>query len=348
MNITNKADKAVIEIFGGIGEDWFGEGNTLQSVNNQIKNITASEIEVIISSLGGSVNHALAIHDILRIHPAKITTNIIGVTASSGTLVSSAGDVRKMSKNALFLVHEPEGEAQGKANDLRRVADAIDKHEERIIGIYNPITNISKSKIKSLMKEEKFIDAKEAKEYGFITDIYEPIDAAASISKEKKTQILNDLKTKQAEMELKQELSDLKKSFTDFKNQILDSFKKTDKPEDFETIVNDKLSLMESNIETLTGENATLNKSIVDFTENLATEKAEHETVKAKLVTVKAEKETLETKLGLIEATKTGLDQTADPVIDPEKIVNTALGTNISDMLTEEQRETLKINKKDK
>jgi chromosome segregation ATPase len=231
--------------------------------------------------------------------------------------------------------------AMGNASEMRETAENLDKWDDRIINIYKKKTGKRKSQIESLMKEEKWIDASEAKEFGFINNTFEPEKIAASLTEARKAQILNDLKTKKTEMDIKKELSDLK-------NWITENFKSKEKPEDFETTVNDKLSTMESNIENLTGEKDTLNTSIVDLTENLATEKAEHETVKAELETVKAEKETLETELGKIKATKTGLDQTADPVDPNDKNVNTALGTEMSDMFTDEQKETLKYNKKNK
>jgi ATP-dependent protease ClpP protease subunit len=341
MNITNKADKAIIEIYGDIGEGWFDEGVTLKNVNDKLKNITTPEIELRVNSLGGDLNDALVIHDILKLHPAKVTTKILGATASSGTVIAMAGDEILMSENALFLVHNASTMAMGNASEMRETAENLDKWDDRIINIYKKKTGKRKSQIESLMKEEKWIDASEAKEFGFINNTFEPEKIAASLTEARKAQILNDLKTKKTEMDIKKELSDLK-------NWITENFKSKEKPEDFETTVNDKLSTMESNIENLTGEKDTLNTSIVDLTENLATEKAEHETVKAELETVKAEKETLETELGKIKATKTGLDQTADPVDPNDKNVNTALGTEMSDMFTDEQKETLKYNKKNK
>ena len=100
-------DTAEIKIFGEIGEGWFGDGVTLDSVKTQLEGIKAKKINVLISSLGGDVNHALAIHDILKMSNAEITTEIVGATASSGTIVAMAGSDgnRKMSNNSLFLVH---------------------------------------------------------------------------------------------------------------------------------------------------------------------------------------------------------------------------------------------------
>jgi len=73
MNIRNETEKVTIELFGDIGESWFEEGNTMESLNADIKAAIGKPIDLIVSSLGGSVDHALAMHDLLKMH--KCTRN---------------------------------------------------------------------------------------------------------------------------------------------------------------------------------------------------------------------------------------------------------------------------------
>mgnify|MGYP001382775425 CR=1 FL=1 len=174
-------DTAEIKIFGEIGEGWFGDGVTLDSVKTQLEGIKAKKINVLISSLGGDVNHALAIHDILKMSNAEITTEIIGATASSGTIIAMAGKERKMSNNALFLSHNAWMLAVGNADQLRKQADDLDAFNDRIINIYQKVTGKSREQVKALMDEEKWIDADNAKDFGFVTETFEPVKAAACI-----------------------------------------------------------------------------------------------------------------------------------------------------------------------
>jgi len=174
FKIQNKSDEtATIDILGDIGEGWFDEGITMTSINDQLKQITSQNIILNISSLGGDLTHALTIYDLLRSHKANITSKIMGATASSGTIIAMAGDKIEMSDNALFLVHNASSFAGGNADDLREQAEALDKFDDRIINIYKKKTGKAKSKISSLMAEDKWIDAKEAKSFGFIDKIYD-------------------------------------------------------------------------------------------------------------------------------------------------------------------------------
>lgn len=182
FSIKNLSDDvAEIKIFGEIGEGWFGDGVTLDSVKTQLEGIKAKKINVLISSLGGDVNHALAIHDILKMSNAEITTEIVGATASSGTIIAMAGKERKMSNNALFLSHNAWMLAVGNSDQLRKQADDLDAFNDRIINIYQKVTGKSREQVKALMDEEKWIDAENAKDFGFVTETFEPVKAAACI-----------------------------------------------------------------------------------------------------------------------------------------------------------------------
>jgi len=178
---------AEVTIDGIIGEDFFEEGdNTKQAMRNQLKavdSIQADRIVVNISSLGGDVDHGLAIHDLLASHPAQVETNVIGMTASAATIIAQAGDVRKMSDNGLYLIHKAWTIGMGNANDFEALVGDLRKLDERIANIYSKRSGFDKDDFMSLMNESNgdgiWISADEAKEYGLIDEITEPMKAAA-------------------------------------------------------------------------------------------------------------------------------------------------------------------------
>jgi ATP-dependent protease ClpP protease subunit len=183
--ISNKSESTTeIDIFGDIGEDWWtGEGNTLESVLADLRSVNTPNITLNISSLGGDVNHALGIHDAIKMHPAKVTAKITGFTASSGTIVSMAADDVQMSDNSLFLVHNAWTVSVGNQHDMREMAEDLERVDNRIINIYEKKSGKTTEEISDLMKEEKWISAEEAKEFGFIDTVFEPVAMAASIDK---------------------------------------------------------------------------------------------------------------------------------------------------------------------
>ena len=192
--IKNEAsDDAIIDIDGYIGEKWWKEEdkqNSLERIKKELNKLKASKAKTItvnIHSLGGDVDHALAIHDALVDHPAKIITFISGMCASAATIIFVAGDERKMSDNALFLIHKSSSIVWGNENDLQEGLDAQKAVNERMVNIYLKVSSKAKEEIETLMSvnngKGKWITAEEAKDFGFITDITNQKRKAACINK---------------------------------------------------------------------------------------------------------------------------------------------------------------------
>ena len=181
--LNENTDEAVIEIYGQIGyEGWDREDdeNTARLMSGEldrIKALNAKRITVKINSLGGDVNHALAIHDLLAEHPALVTTQINGLCASAATIVAMAGKERRMSKNALFLIHQCSAHV-GRANQ-EQLAQELETQKTvngRMLDIYTAACNGKEAEISELLKANnglgKWLTATEAKDFGFVTDIY--------------------------------------------------------------------------------------------------------------------------------------------------------------------------------
>ncbi len=192
FKITNSSpDTLEIDIEGTIGGGWFEDGPTKEAVKKQLKDIAqsrASHIIVNINSYGGDVNHGISIHDLLAEHKAKVTTVIHGHTASAATIISQAGDVRKMSDNALFLVHKASTWAGGNSNDIEIALSDLKKCDETIAGIYAKRTGKTVDEINEVMNRfdgrGEWLTASEAKELGFIDEVFEPMKAVASVDLE--------------------------------------------------------------------------------------------------------------------------------------------------------------------
>lgn len=186
----NAATKtATIDIDGYIGINWYSENdNSKERLKKELKaigNIKADTIVVNINSLGGDVNHGLSIHDLLAEHPAKIITKINGMTASAATIIALAGEERKMSDNALALIHLSSTGMWGNVNDFRAAIADMEVINERIANMYAKAGNKDLEYFKDLMNENggrgKWIDADEMLEAGLITEKFEPKKMAAAV-----------------------------------------------------------------------------------------------------------------------------------------------------------------------
>lgn len=170
-----------IEIFGYIGEDfWSEESNTAASIHkklNELEALAVDSYKVTINSTGGDVNHALAIYNILRKKGKPVETEMIGMCASSATIIAMAGDKRVISENAIFLIHKCMSAVYGNENELQQEIETQKLINDTIVSIYkNVVSNkTDEETIMALMNENngngKWISAQEAFDYGFATEI---------------------------------------------------------------------------------------------------------------------------------------------------------------------------------
>lgn len=182
FEIKNKADKAEIWIYEQIGEDWWsGEGTTAKTFQKELSQISSSQIDLHINSPGGEVFDGITIYNLLKQHPANVTTYIDGLAASIASVIALAGDEVIMAANALFMIHNPWGMAMGDADEMRKTADLLDKVRDSIVVAYEDKCKKSKKDISDLMSAETWMSADDALEKGFIDQVADKMDMAACV-----------------------------------------------------------------------------------------------------------------------------------------------------------------------
>ena len=132
------------------------------------------EIKVFINSPGGEINSGFAIYDMLGFVSCPVTTLVIGLAASMGSILSLAGNENRVFclSNAKIMIHQPllTG-AQGTASDLEIHSNEIIKTKHHIADLYSAKTGKTQKKILADMNRDKWFNAKEAVEYGLIDKI---------------------------------------------------------------------------------------------------------------------------------------------------------------------------------
>ena len=178
--IKNKAEKAEIWIYDQIGEDfWTGGGTTAKAFQKELSAVTASQIDLHINSPGGEVFDGITIYNLLKQHPATITTYIDGIAASIASVIALVGDKVVMAENALYMMHNPSGMVVGNANDMRSMADVLDKVRGSMLKVYSGKSGKEDQDIVPLLDAETWMNADEALEAGFIDEIGGRMDMAA-------------------------------------------------------------------------------------------------------------------------------------------------------------------------
>ena len=141
----------------------------------------AASIVVAINSPGGDVFDALAIYNALRRYENKVTTRVDGVAASAASIVFLAGDTRVMPENALLMIHNPWTFAAGEADDLRQMAETMDKIRDNLVAIYVQRSGQEEAVITEMLDAETWLTALEAQALGMADTIEQPVKLAATV-----------------------------------------------------------------------------------------------------------------------------------------------------------------------
>ena len=170
---NEEENSADMILYGTIGSDEWWDDICDKTFKEDIANLGEVEnINLHINSPGGSVFAAVAIANTLKNHKAKVTAYIDGLAASAATIITSACDIVKMPKNALFMIHNPLTWAYGNKQELEKTGILLDKVKDSILETYlAKAKDKTKEELSALMDEEKWFNAEEAKEYGFIDEI---------------------------------------------------------------------------------------------------------------------------------------------------------------------------------
>ena len=131
------------------------------------------DIYFYINSPGGSVSAGLAIYDTMNLIKPDVQTIVMGMAASMGAFLLSAGAKGKRFAlpNAEIMIHQPLGGAQGQATDIEISAKHILKTRERLNKILAKNTGQTLEQIEKDTERDNFMDADVAKEYGLVDHI---------------------------------------------------------------------------------------------------------------------------------------------------------------------------------
>jgi ATP-dependent Clp protease protease subunit len=131
------------------------------------------EIALYINSPGGVVTSGLAMYDTMQYIRPEIATVCVGLAASAGSLLLTAGRKGKRFSlpNSNIMIHQPSGGFQGQASDIEIHAKEILKTRDRLNKIYQKHTGQELSKIENAMDRDRFMTPEEAKDFGLIDEV---------------------------------------------------------------------------------------------------------------------------------------------------------------------------------
>ena len=158
-----------------------GWGTSASEFIDALSTRREQRINLHIHSPGGSVFEGHAIFNALRNHPAGVTTHIDGIAASMASAIAMAGSPVKIASNGFLMIHNPWSQAAGGADEMRKQADVLDKLKDSLVKIYAGKSGMSEAEISAAMDAETWYNAAEAVEFGLADEVFEGMQAAATL-----------------------------------------------------------------------------------------------------------------------------------------------------------------------
>ena len=148
------------------------------------------DINMYINSPGGSVSSGLAIYDTMQFVTCDINTYCIGMCASMGAVLLSAGTTGKRFAlpNSDIMIHQVSGGASGTASDVERTVEHMYSLKKRLNKILAKHTGKTEKQIEKDADRDHWMSAKEAADYGLVDNVMESKkDIPGETNKKRKT-----------------------------------------------------------------------------------------------------------------------------------------------------------------
>lgn len=136
------------------------------------------DIHFYINSPGGSVSAGLGIYDIMQFIKCDVATYCMGMAASMGSLLLTAGAQGKRYSlpSSRIMIHQPllaGGGLSGQVTDIEIHAKELIKTKEKLVKIYEKHTNKDYQTLYHAMERDNFMDAQAAKDFGLLDHVVE-------------------------------------------------------------------------------------------------------------------------------------------------------------------------------
>ncbi|MCO6386358.1 head maturation protease, ClpP-related [Aliihoeflea sp. 40Bstr573] len=149
-------DETTITIYGQIGLDPFtAVDNTERRIAAALRAIGNREVTVSINSPGGSFLSGLAIYNLLRAHPAKVTVQVIAMAGSAASVIAMAGDDIQMADGSFIMVHKASAISMGNEFDMQDAAELLAEVDASMAEVYAARAGVDRKIAASWMERRR-------------------------------------------------------------------------------------------------------------------------------------------------------------------------------------------------
>lgn len=158
--------------YGDIVSDEWGKWTDTDTCPQDILDILGQinenqPLNIYVNSGGGSVFAGMAMYNMLKRCKSQKNVYIDGLAGSISSVLAMVGDKIIMPSNSYLMIHNAWSGCQGSAQDMRKMADTLDKISEGILNVYQEklVDGVDINKIKQLMDEETWLTGTDASKY---------------------------------------------------------------------------------------------------------------------------------------------------------------------------------------
>ena len=162
--MTGSRTISILDVIGADGLT--GEGVTARRVAAALRAITADEITVDINSPGGDFFEGVAIYNMLRADPRRVTVRILGLAASAASVIAMAGDEVRIGRAGFLMVHNAWVVAIGNRHDMAAAAETMLPFDAAMAEIYAAKAGVDLAQAGAWMDAETWFSGAQAVEAG--------------------------------------------------------------------------------------------------------------------------------------------------------------------------------------
>ena len=175
FKVKDEASRAVLYIYGTIGEDFWDEedSNRAKAFAKTLDELNPKPLDIRIDSAGGDVYEGFAIASAIQRYEGETHVYIDGMAASAASYIALMGDYITMNDYAMFMIHNAWTLAVGNRDELRETADRLEGIDSTIAGIISKRSGMELEEVKSAMGAETWFTADEALAAGMCNEVVE-------------------------------------------------------------------------------------------------------------------------------------------------------------------------------
>lgn len=157
----------VISMLDVIGTDGrSGDGVTARRIAATLRSITADEITVDVNSPGGDFFEGVAIYNLLREDPRKVTVRILGLAASAASVIAMAGDEIQIGRAGFLMLHNAWVVAIGNRHDMAAAAETMIPFDAAMADVYAAKAGVDPDVAAAWMDAETWFSGAQAVDAG--------------------------------------------------------------------------------------------------------------------------------------------------------------------------------------